>query len=154
MLVSFFTNSFYKGTHSYLLSKALRPLSWSTNCCMSRASVHGWSAVEAKIASILNAASSFDMAILTLKDKNKLKVIKTVDKCFLTRTAGQIRDLEAFQGSVGGRWTWQRTNIRANLCFNMSRQQFAEAVLSNILHYFNSTKNSRFGNDIASRNFC
>ena len=73
--------------------------------------MHVWSAVEAKIASILNAASSFDRAIVTLKDENKHKVIKTVQKYFFTRTAGQIRDLEAFQGGAGGRWMWQCTII-------------------------------------------
>ena len=40
----FFYELFLPCTHSYLLSKAFRPLSWSTNCCIRRASVQGWSA--------------------------------------------------------------------------------------------------------------
>ena len=78
---------------------------------MRMASVEGWSTVEARIASMLNAASSFDMDIVTSRYSNKQKVIKTADKCFCKRTAGQIRDLEGFQGGTGGHWTWQGTNI-------------------------------------------
>ena len=73
---------------------------------MKIASVQGWSAVEARIASMLNAASSLDMDIVNSKDSNKQKVIKKAQKCFCKRTAGQIRDLEGFQGGAGGRWTW------------------------------------------------
>ena len=73
--------------------------------------MQGWSAVEARIVSMLNAASSLDMDIVNSMDSNKQKVIKTAQKYFFKRTAGQIRDLEAFQGGAGGRWTWQRTNF-------------------------------------------
>ena len=45
------------------------------------------------------------------------------------------------------------TYVCPNSACTMSRQQFAEAVLSNIVYFFNSTKNSQLGNDIASRNF-
>ena len=49
--------------------------------------MHVWSAVEAKIVSMLNAMISLDKAIVSFKDKNKATVIRTVEKCLFTRTA-------------------------------------------------------------------
>jgi len=50
------------------------------------ASVQGWSMVEARIASMLNAASSLDMDIVNSKDSNKQKVIKTAQNGWLGRS--------------------------------------------------------------------
>ena len=76
-----------------------------------------------------------------------------MQRTVLCRSAGQIRDLEGFHGARAQPLDLANTNVRPNGACSMSRQQFAEAVLSNILYFFNSTKNSRLGNDIACRNF-
>ena len=80
-------------------------------------------------------------------------MVKKCKQLLVFGAGGQIRDLEGFHGARAQPLDLANTNIRANTTCAMSRQQFAEAVLSNILYYYNSTKNSRLGNDIACRNF-
>ena len=113
-----------------------------------------WSAVEAKIASMLKAPISLDKAIVKNKSLKGSKTVKTRKELFCVGQLGRSGILKVSTARGRNRWTWQTPRfVQTVLALNMSRQQFAEAVLSNILYFFNSIKNSRLGNDIACRNF-